>query len=95
MDTEKPARRADAARPHTLYLDKRRQAALTGVKEVLAFDDHQVILGTDLGEIALTGSHLHVTKLMLEDGQLTVEGQVDSVFYAQKKKRRGLRGRGA
>ncbi len=95
MDAERSARRAESARPHALHLDNRRQAALTGVKEVIAFDDHQVILGTDLGEVALTGSGLHVTRLMLEDGQLTVEGQVDSVIYAQTKKRRGFRGRGA
>ena len=58
--------------------------------EVLGFDEGQVILMTDNGEIALTGEGLHVTRLMLEEGQLAVEGKIDSVFYTQRARRRGL-----
>ena len=90
MEKESSGRRQSAARPHTLSLDNRRQAALTGVSEVIAFDDNQVVLATDLGEIVLAGEGLHVTRLMLEEGQLTVEGRIDSLFYAQKKRRRGI-----
>ena len=57
---------------------------------MVAFDENQVILSTDSGEIALTGEKLHVTRLMLEDGQLTVEGRIDSIFYTQRTARRGL-----
>ncbi|MBR1586002.1 MAG: sporulation protein YabP [Clostridia bacterium] len=71
-------------------MDNRRAAALTGISEVIAFDDNQVILSTDQGDVALTGEGLHVTRLMLEEGQLTVEGRIDSVFYSQRKRRRGL-----
>ena len=75
---------------HALALENRKKAALTGVSEVLAFDENQVVLMTDCGEIALSGEGLHVTRLMLEEGQLTVEGKIDSVFYTQRPARRGL-----
>ena len=75
---------------HTLSMENRQKAALTGIAEVLAFDEAQVILRTDSGEIALTGENLHVTQLLLDAGQLTVEGKIDGVFYTQKKMRRGL-----
>jgi len=78
------------ARNHTLSMENRQKAALTGISEVLAFDENQVILSTDAGEIALTGEELHVTRLMLEEGQLTVEGRIDSIFYTQRTARRGL-----
>ena len=78
------------ARQHTLSMENRQKAALTGVSEVVAFDENQVILSTDSGEIALTGEELHVTRLMLEEGQLTVEGRIDSIFYTQRTARRGL-----
>lgn len=81
--TDKPA-----PWPHALSLDERKKAALTGVREVLAFDENQVILMTDTGELCLTGQDLHVTKLMLEEGQLTVEGHVDGIVYTEKKPRR-------
>ena len=83
-----------AAKNHALSLENRKTAALTGVQEVLAFDENQVILLTESGEIALTGENLHVTKLMLEEGNLTVEGRLDSVFYTQPSSRRGLFRRG-
>ena len=77
-------------RPHSLAMENRERAALTGVNEVIAFDENQVVLMTESGEIALTGENLHVTRLMLEEGQLTVEGRVDSIFYTQRPNRRGL-----
>ena len=91
--------KAQAARPaaknHTLSMENRQRALLTGVSEVLGFDDGQVILMTDSGEIALTGEGLHVTRLMLEEGQLAVEGKIDGVIYsAQRSRRRGLFSRG-
>lgn len=83
------------ARAHSLTLDNRQRAALTGISEVVAFDENQVVLRTDSGEIVLSGEGLHVTRLMLEDGQLAVEGKVDSVFYSQRPRRRFLRRGGA
>ncbi len=92
MEKEQEARAA--GKSHTLNLENRQRAELTGVSEVLGFDEGQVILMTENGEIALTGEGLHVTRLMLEDGKLAVEGKIDSVFYTQPSRRRGLfRGR--
>ncbi|MBE5771009.1 MAG: hypothetical protein E7336_06545 [Clostridiales bacterium] len=88
MDMEK-----DGLGNHTLSMENRQRAALTGIAEVLAFDENQVILRTDTGEIALAGENLHVTKLMLDEGQLVVEGKIDGVFYTQKKPRRSFFGR--
>ena len=76
-------------RTHTLHMENRKTATLTGVSEVLAFDDRQVILATDHGEIALTGEGLHVSRLTLDEGDLTVEGRIDSLLYTQPR-RRGL-----
>ena len=90
MEKEQQAVRAAAGKSHTLFLENRQQAALTGISEVLAFDENQVVLRTEDGEIALTGEGLHVTRLMLEEGQLTVDGKLDGVFYTQRTRRRGL-----
>ena len=88
MEKEQAARAA--AKSHTLAMENRQRALLTGVSEVLGFDEGQVILMTDSGEIALTGEGLHVTRLMLEEGQVAVEGKIDSVFDTQHSRRRGL-----
>lgn len=84
------AKRSRPSQPHTMNLENRQRAALSGVGEVLAFDETQVILSTECGEMALTGEGLHVTRLMLEEGQLTVEGRIDGIVYTQRGSRRGL-----
>ena len=91
---EKGTRTAPERKNHTLHMENRQKAHLTGVSEVLGFDENQVTLLTDHGEIALTGEGLHVTKLMLEEGQLAVEGKIDGVIYTQRTRRRGLFRRG-
>ena len=90
MEKEAAARHASPIKNHTLTMENRKRALLTGVSEVLGFDENQVTLMTDHGEITLTGEGLHVTKLMLEEGQLAVEGKIDGVLYTQRSRRRGL-----
>ena len=90
MEKEQTPRRISTEKNHTLILENRQRAALTGISEVLQFDENQVVLLTEGGEIALTGEGLHVTKLMLEEGQLTVNGRLDGIFYSQPARRRGL-----
>lgn len=91
MEKEQAVRAA--AKPHAFMLDNRKKADLSGVKEVLSFDENQVDLLTDCGEITLSGENLHVTALIMEEGKMTVEGQVDSIFYSQPARRGALFGR--
>ncbi len=95
MEKDNNPRHAVPAKNHSLTMENRRRAVLTGVNEVLGFDENQVTLMTENGEIALTGEGLHVTKLMLEEGQMAVEGKIDGVIYTQRTRRRGLFRRGA
>ena len=88
MEKQAAAKREGAQKAHSIFLENRQKAALTGVSEVVAFNDNQVILGTDHRDITLTGSDLHVTRLMLDEGQLTVEGRIDGILYSQKPARR-------
>ncbi len=95
MEKDSAQNRTNVVKNHLLTLDNRRRASLTGVSEVLGFDENQVSLMTENGEVTLTGEGLHVTKLMLEEGQLAVEGKIDGVIYsAQRSRRRGLFSRG-
>ena len=95
MEKENAQNRNGIMKNHLLTMENRRRVALTGVNEVLGFDENQVSLMTENGEVTLTGEGLHVTKLMLEEGQLAVEGKIDGIQYsAQRGRRRGLFGRG-
>lgn len=84
------------ARAHTLTLEGRARARLTGVTAVSCFNDREVVLETGEGEVALLGEALHIEQLNLDDGQLDVTGEIAGVEYngpVSRKERRGLFGR--
>ncbi len=74
-----------AAVPHQLILQDRCQAELTGVSDVESFDDTVIIAYTAFGELSVRGSGLHIRRLDLEAGVLSLEGTVDSLQYTQNK----------
>ncbi|MGI5948142.1 MAG: sporulation protein YabP [Lachnospiraceae bacterium] len=69
-------------RTHKLVLQNRGNASITGVTDVVSFDECQVILDTDLGLLTLKGKGLHVSRLTIEKGEVDVDGTVDSLSYS-------------
>ncbi len=80
---------APAERPHTLTIDGRNRATVTGVTDVDSFNEAMIVLNTSAGAMTLVGSALHIAKLNLEDGQLLVEGQIDALEYDQRARGKG------
>ena len=76
--------------PHQLIMQDRRQVELTGVADVDSFDENTVIVYTSLGQLTVRGSGLHIQQLNLEGGSLSIEGQVDSLLYADTVKGGGF-----
>ena len=62
---------------HRLTLDNRKEAFVTGVKDV-------VLLQTADGRLQIRGSQLHVKGLNLEKGEAALAGHVDSLVYLSK-----------
>ncbi len=80
-------------RLHTLTLEGRSRARLTGVDTVCCFHEREIVLETSEGEIALLGEGLHIEQLNLEEGQLDVTGKIVGVEYngtVNKKEKRGM-----
>ena len=69
---------------HKLTLDTRKEALLTGVKDVVSFDEKEILLFTDAGKLVIKGEQLHVKQLNLEKGEVDLEGRVDSLTYLSK-----------
>ena len=81
---------------HTLSLEGRARASLTGVMAVSCFNEQEVVLQTSEGEVALLGEGLHIERLSLEDGKLGVTGEITAIEYSapsRKRERRALFGR--
>ena len=71
--------------PHRLTLNERRQLSMTGVSEVVSFDDTAVVLRTELGMRVIQGKDLQLKTLSLECGQVAVDGTVSSLHYEESR----------
>ncbi len=71
------------ALPHKLTLNERRQLSMTGVAEVVSFDDTAVVLRTQLGTLNIHGKDLQLKTLSLEGGQVAVDGTVSALIYEE------------
>lgn len=74
---------------YRLTLTNRELCEATGIIEVDSFDEHQIVANSQLGPLVIKGEGLHIIQLNLEKGSLVLEGEVNSIQYAQGKRSRG------
>lgn len=72
---------------HSLSLENRKLLRLTGVTDIDSFDEGQITLFTQLGELVVKGRELHVNELSVENGSLSVEGDIWSLSYGEKNRK--------
>jgi sporulation protein YabP len=70
---------------YQLQLQNREMLQVNGVVEVESFDEKQVIAVSKLGPLVVKGDRLHITQLNLEEGQLILEGAINSFEYVEDK----------
>ena len=75
--------------PHALTLDERERMSVSGVEEIVSFDEALVVIRTVKGERSVHGSALKVDKLDKTSGELLLSGQVDELVYAKTREGRG------
>ena len=69
--------------PHCLTLNERKKLTLTGVTEVVSFDDTSVVMHTPLGTLIVQGHELQLKTLTLEGGNVSVEGHITALSYEE------------
>ena len=69
--------------PHKLTLNERKQLTVTGVTEVISFDETAVIANTQLGTLVVQGKDLQLKTLLPEGGQVAVEGDISALIYEE------------
>ena len=79
---------AEVQLPHKLTLNGRSSLSMTGVTEVVSFDDSAVILKTTLGTLVVQGRELQLKTLSVEGGQVAVEGTVSALTYEEPRQQK-------
>lgn len=75
--------------PHNLILEGRKSLTISGVLDVDSFDDQTVVAYTELGELTIRGKNLHINKLSLDTGELTLDGEIASMVYTDNQPNSG------
>lgn len=77
-----------------IVLENRKKMSISGVEDVLSFNEESIVLNTTLGIINIKGEGLHINKLNLDDGEVNVEGNIISLQYVGNKEDVKAKGRG-
>jgi sporulation protein YabP len=75
--------------PHNLILEERKNLSVSGVTDVVSFDEQSVALQTQRGGLVIRGEGLHISKASIETGEVILDGEIDELIYTAQK----LRGR--
>lgn len=67
-----------------LILENRGKLTITGVIDVLSFDDQIVIVETQLGLLTIKGEDLRINKLSIDSLEVIIEGQIFSLGYSEE-----------
>lgn len=74
-----------------LELQNRKKLSLTGVNEVMSFDEEKIVLNTMLGKLKIVGQNLKMNKLDVKNGDVIIEGYITSMAYSNKSKQKRKR----
>ncbi len=66
---------------HTVNLVDRERLSISGVLEVFSFDEEMIELETSKGYVDVRGEGLHIVKMNIDDGEVSVEGIITDLIY--------------
>ena len=67
-----------------IILENRKKMTLTGVEEVISFDDEKILLNTKLGALTIKGQNLKMNKLDIQNGGVMINEKIYYIVYSEK-----------
>lgn len=75
-----------AVKNHSVILENRKKFTLSGVRDVISFDDETVMLDTFGGKLAIKGANLKILSFDTQSGDLLGEGRVHAFIYTAEER---------
>lgn len=66
---------------HTFMLENRGRLVMTGAEDVNGFNEETVSVKTSCGSLIIKGEKLHIDKLNLETGDVSIDGKINAMQY--------------
>ncbi len=67
---------------HNLILKERNSLSIAGVLDVDSFDEETVTAYTEQGELTIKGENLHISKINLDSGDISLDGTISALIYS-------------
>lgn len=67
---------------HNVIVENRGKFTLTGVNEVLSFDENTILLDTALGKLTLRGENLKLGQFDTGKGDISGSGEIYALLYS-------------
>ena len=67
-----------------LILENREKLNVSGVLDVLSFDDQVVMVETELGLLTVKGENIRINKLSIDTSEVIIEGDISYLAYSDK-----------
>lgn len=74
---------------HTIMLSGREELKVSGVNDVINFDETCIVLETVAGILSIDGQNLHIVNLNVDSGDVSVSGEVNGIIYPQSLSKSG------
>ena len=78
---------------HSVSINQKQSMSITGVTDVISFDEETVVCDTEQGVLVVNGALLHVSRLNLDTGDLDLDGEIFGLNYEEQ--RGGPKGKGS
>ena len=69
-----------------ILVENRKSCILEGVKKLDSFDDKEFLVDTEDGFLHIKGKTLTLGNMNMDEGKLTILGEIDSCSYINKTK---------
>jgi sporulation protein YabP len=69
---------------HSIMIENREKMIITSIEDVESFDEESIIIYTSMGILEIKGSNFRINRLNVEDGEVVIEGVIDSINYSDK-----------
>lgn len=89
MANEEKSRKQGIELPHNVILEDRSKLSVSGVEDVESFDESIIIMVTSEGTLTVRGTEMHIDKLNLENGELSLAGDIQAMEYDDNVKSHG------
>jgi len=81
IDEKRFSKQATKDLRQNIILENRKKLSVSGVVDVESFDEECVNLYTEAGLLHIKGEGLKISKLSVESGDVSIDGEITSLVY--------------